>query len=191
MRPRPLRATSLLVALPLFACLTGCAGWARVVSGPSYSAQGRNGRNGTFVTVDTLMTPRPHSPFNASPKPLPFAVHTGIEAQLMPDIKTFAWNTGIATLSKPRPVSGYAMAGTNFHVDYVDGRASWGNFQPYGEIGVAAELSSANEEDDRGFIFTLGFGASYFVHYAAILDGHGPKTDTFLLLKFGFGYELY
>ena len=178
-----------LLALSLPLC--GCAGWARVLGGPTYSAQGRDGRSGTFVAVDTLMTPKPHTVFNASPKPLPFAVHVGLEAQLMPDVKTFAWSTGIATLKKPRPVAGYILAGTNLHVDYVDGRASFGNFHPYGEAGVAAELSPANEENDQGFIFTLGIGASYFIHYAAILENRGAKTDTFILLKFGIGYELY
>lgn len=180
------------LAIVAFAAgLCGCAGWARVLGGPTYSAQGRDGRSGTFVAIDTLMTPKPHTVFNASPKPLPFAVHVGLEAQLTPNVKTFSWLTGIATLKKPRPVAGYLIAGTNFHVDQVDGRASFGNFHPYGEAGVAAELSPKNEEDNHGFIFTLGIGASYFIHYAAILDGKGPKTDTFLLLKFGLGYELY
>lgn len=184
-----------LLRLTFFATVllfaSGCAGWARVLSGPTYNLQGRNNRSGTFVGVDTLLTPRPHTWLNASPKPLPFAAHTGIEVQLTPDLKTFSWTTGIATLKKPRPVSGYAMAGTTFHVDYVDGRPSWGNFHPYGELGVAASLSQTNEVEDRGVIFTLGVGANYFVHYAAILDGQGPKTDAFLLLKFGLGYELY
>ncbi|MFO0671730.1 MAG: hypothetical protein U0235_19215 [Polyangiaceae bacterium] len=180
------------VSLALAAlALSGCAGWTRVLAGPAYNAQGRDGKNGPFVGVDALLTPRPHSFLNASSKPLPVAFHTGLESQIMPDAKTFAWTTGIAALGKPRPVSGYAMAGTNLHVDYIDGRMSLGNFQPYGEAGVAAQLSQTNEEEDRGFIFTFGFGASYWVHYASLIDKKGPLTDTFLQLKFGLGYELY
>lgn len=170
--------------------LVGCTGWARAVGGMAYPTSGRTERSGPVVAADLVLQPAPHSALNASSKPLPFGLHTNLQSQLSPEMKSLAWGTGAAFYSPPRPLSGYLLAGTNLHLDYIRDYWSFGNFQPYVELGVASLVGKRTEQSKGGPIMTLGMEGNLFVHYLAFRQEGEPKFDIFVLLKFGFGFEL-
>ena len=164
---------------------TGCAGWFRANSGYAYSTAGQVNHSGPMVGVDSILTVKPHSFFNHSPKKFPIALHTGLEGVLAADLKTFSWTTGAAYFSTPRPVGGYIIAGSNGHFDIVNGKADFGNFQPYAEIGIATPFGERDEDAD-GPLFTFGTEFMFMVHY---LSPPSERTDGLLILKFGIGWE--
>ncbi|MEO7110533.1 MAG: hypothetical protein ABI183_08860 [Polyangiaceae bacterium] len=165
---------------------TGCSGWVTGGGGPVYSADGNQGRTGGAVSLDGMLTPKPHTVFNHGNTALPVAYHNGFEGIFTPDQKSFGWQTGLALYWLPRPVSGFLVVGTDLHVDEIDGFFSFGNFQPYAQIGLVTSLG----EGKHAPIFTLTAQGEYFINYLTYLHDNEPKTDTFLTLKFGFGFEL-
>ncbi len=175
-----------------FGCvvLSGCTGWTRAVGGMAYPTSGRSERAGPVAAIDFVLQPAPHTVLNQSSKPIPFGLHTTLQTQLAPGIKSVSWGTGVAFYSAPRPVSPYLLAGTNLHVDYIRDYWSFGNFQPYAELGLAAAVGKQAESGQRGPIVTLGLEGNIFVHYLAFRQEGEPTVDGFFLLKFGFGYEL-
>lgn len=175
-----------LVSVLAFAFLGGgCTGWTTAAGGPVYSVSGRQGRTGGQASIDAVLTPKPHTFFNKGDKSLPVGYHNGFETLLTPDLKSFGWQTGLALFWKPRPVSGFIILGTDLHFDGVDGYFSFGNFQPYGQIGVAASLG----EGEHAPIFTLTGQAEYFIHYLSYLHDNEPHTDAFIAIKLGVGFE--
>jgi hypothetical protein len=164
---------------------TGCSGWVTAGGGPVYSTDGNN-RTGGAVSLDGMLTPKPHTVFNHGTTPLPVAYHNGFEGIFTPDLKSFNWQTGLALFWLPRPVSGFLVLGTDLHFDAIDGYFSFGNFQPYAQIGLVSSLG----EGEHAPIFTLTAQGEYFINYLAYLHENEPKTDTFITLKFGFGFEI-
>lgn len=178
------------VAVALSALATGCTGWATGTAGMSYSAAGRVERSGPLVGTDQFFKPRPRSRMNPSDKPWPVGLHNSLQVTVAPDLKTLGWGTGIALFGDPRPVTGFAVLGTNLHVDIVDGKGSFGNFHPYGEVGLAAPLSS-REPGVPGLMGTFSLQGAYLLHYGVIWrDEPGPVGDPLISFKFGIGWEL-
>lgn len=171
-----------LAVFAIGAC--GCSGWTTAAGGPVYSVSGRQGRTGGQVSLDGILTPKAHTVFNRGNSELPVGFHNGFEALLTPDLKSFGWQTGLAAFWMPKPVSGFLVLGTDLHFDAVDGYFSFGNFQPYGQIGVAAALG----DGPHAPVFTLTGQAEYFIHYLAYLHDNEPKTDAFIAIKLGIGF---
>jgi hypothetical protein len=165
---------------------SGCSGWVTGGGGPVYSLDGNQGRTGGVVSLDGIETPKPHTFFNHGPTSLPVGYHNGFEGIFTPDQKSFNWQTGLALFWRPRPISGFLVLGTDLHVDAINGYFSFGNFQPYAQAGLVTSLG----EGEHAPIFTLTAQGEYFINYVAYLHPNDPKTDTFLTLKFGLGFEM-
>ncbi|MEO8798179.1 MAG: hypothetical protein ABI551_09860 [Polyangiaceae bacterium] len=166
--------------------MTGCTGWAAANAGPTYSAAGRQGRTGGNASIDAILTPQPHTVFNHGPTALPVGFHTAVETILTPDLKSFGWQSGLAIFWMPRPIAGFLVLGTDLHFDSVDGYFSFGNFQPYAQVGFVSSLG----EGKFAPVFTLTGQTEYFIHYLAYLHDDEPKTDLFVAIKLGIGFEL-
>ncbi len=164
---------------------TGCAGWVRANGGYAYSASGRVDHSGPMVGADTILTPKPHTFWNKGSKAFPVGLHTGLEFVDASELKSISWTTGAAYFSKPRPIGGYVILGTNGHYDFIGGRSSFGNFQPYAEIGVASPLTDRDEDVD-GPLLTLGLEYMLIYSYLAQPD---DRLTNLLIFKFGFGWE--
>lgn len=165
----------------------GCAGWVTANGGHAYTTAGRLNRDGPLLGTDQLFTLKGHSFINKSPNPLPFGLHNSLQAVLAPDFKSFMWGTGIAVMAPPRPISGYAMGGTQLHFDAINGHFSVGNFHPYAELGLAARIGARDEQQRHGPLVTFGLHTTYLIHY--IVKDDEPRGDGFVMLKFGFGWE--
>ncbi|MEO8874001.1 MAG: hypothetical protein ABI461_00310 [Polyangiaceae bacterium] len=175
----------LILLSALAVASTGCSGWATGGGGPVYSGAGRQERTGGAVSLDAILTPKPHTVFNHGSIPLPVGFHNGFEALLTPNLKSFGWQTGLALFWMPRPVAGFLVLGTDVHFDAINGYFSFGNFQPYGQVGLITSLG----ESKHAPVFTLTGQVEYFVHYLAYLHDNEPKSDAFIAIKFGFGFE--
>jgi hypothetical protein len=167
--------------------LAGCIGWTDAYSGPAYTTAGREKRNGPTFGVESIFSPRPHTALNRGSQTFPVAIHNGFQLTLSPDLKTFSWLTGVALWGHPEPVSGYALAGTNLHVDLLNSRFSFGNFQPYGEVGVAGRLGNRGDDED-GLIVTLGMQFMFLYNYLAQNE---PASDGYISIKFGLGWDVH
>jgi hypothetical protein len=167
--------------------LAGCAGWTDGYAGPAYTTAGRLNQSGPAFGVESIFTPKPHTTLNRGGQPFPIGLHNAFQLMLSPDVKTFSWLTGLAYFSQPDPVSGYVIAGTNLHFDLLDSHFSFGNFQPYGEAGVAAKLGGAEESD--GLVATLGLQFMFLYNYLAPADE--PRTNAYLTVKFGIGWDVH
>ncbi|HEX7663180.1 MAG TPA: hypothetical protein VF407_01650 [Polyangiaceae bacterium] len=181
-----IRNPLVFAALATSLATAGCTGWATANAGPTYSAAGRQGRTGGNASIDTILSPQPHTFFNRGSAPLPVGFHSAVETILTPDLKSFGWQTGVAVFWMPRPVAGFIALGTDLHFDGVDGYFSFGNFQPYGQIGLVSSLG----EGKFAPLFTLTGQAEYFIHYLAYLHDDEPKTDLFIAIKLGIGFEI-
>jgi hypothetical protein len=157
----------------------------------AYPTSGQTTRSGPVVGTDVVLQPKPNTWLNRSNEPIPFGIHSNVQAILAPDLKSLAWGTGIALYTPPRPVSAYAIGGTNLHLDYVNNYWSFGNFHPYVEVGIASTLGPRRDGVERGFFATLAMEANVFVHYLAFTHEDERKTDGFIMIKFGIGYERY
>jgi hypothetical protein len=164
---------------------TGCRGWARVQTGGAYDLGDRNGHSGNVVSADGAIGLRNVRWFNTD-RPFPFALHTSADAILAPDRKSYGWGTGLVLYREPRPVSAYALAGTSLHFDDINGRFSFGNVSPYGELGVMASVPSRYEDGGDGMILTLGIAGATYINY---LVGGSNTVDGFFLVKLGVGWE--
>jgi len=134
--------------------------------------------------VESLFSPRPQTLLNRDTKPFPIGLHNAFQVTLAPDAKDFSWLTGLAYFTHPDPVSGYVIAGTNLHFDLLGGQFSFGNFQPYGEIGVAARLGARDED---GWVLTMGGQVMWLLNYLAPADQ--PRSNGYVTLKFGLGWD--
>lgn len=104
---------------------------------------------------------------------------------LAPDVKSLSWLTGLSYFLQPEPIGAYAIAGTNLHVDLLEGRFSFGNFQPYGELGLAARLGARGD----GPLATLGLQTMFLYNYLA--TGDAPRSSEYLTIKFGIGWDVH
>jgi hypothetical protein len=177
---------SFLIAGALSLGSAGCVrGWGRAATGGAYSLGDREGHSGNVVAADMALGLRDVKWFGG--RPLPFAVHTSGDVILAPDRKSYGWGTGIVFYREPRPVSAYVLGGTSLHFDDINGRFSFGNVSPYGEIGVMASVPSRYDDGGNGVFMTLGLeGASYINYLASKSD----TLDAFFLVKLGIGWEL-
>lgn len=174
--------------IPLFGVslllLTGCRGWGRVATGGAYDLGDRNGHSGNVVSVDGAIGVQDFKPFGMK-RPFPFAVHTSADAILAPDRKSYGWGTGVVFYREPRPVSGYLIGGTSLHFDDIDGRFSFGNVSPYGELGVMASVPSRYDDGGDGLMVTLGISGASYINYLSKDD----TVDAFVLVKLGIAWE--
>lgn len=184
MRTRLLKRLALAPAL--LALLSGCRGFGRVQTGGAYNMPDRSGHTGQVFAADAVIGLK-NVKWPGTDKPLPFALHTSGDAIVAPERKSFGWGTGVAFYGSPRPVSAYGIGGTSLHFDEIEGRFSFGNVSPYGEIGVITSVPSRyDEKGGDGVILTLGVGAAtYFNYLAAKRD----TIDGFMLVKLGIGWE--
>ena len=83
-------------------------------------------------------------------------------------------------------MSAYGIGGTSLHFDEINGRFSFGNVSPYGEIGVITSVPSRYEDGGDGLIVTLGVGAATYINYLA---AKSDTIDGFMLVKLGVGWE--
>ena len=165
---------------------SGCVGWTDGYFGPAYATSGGTRQDGYTAGVEQLFTPKPGTAMNRDTKPFPVGLHNAFQVTLAPDAKDFSWLTGLAYFTHPEPVSGYAIAGTNLHFDLLAGHFSFGNFQPYGEIGVAARLG-AREDGVDGLVLTMGAQVMWLVNYLA--PAGEPLSNGYVTLKFGLGWD--
>ncbi len=186
-RWRWLTGTTSLIAL---AFLNGCSGWVRAAAGPSFSMTGRTDRAGHSVAVDTVFTAKPKTWLNRATASLPVGFHFGLLGINSDSLKSIGWTTGIALYTPPRPLSGYFIAGTNGHVDSINGRATFGNLNPYVELGVAAQVGSRPEGSNHGFVVTLAVDSQLMVNNLAIVRDEPDKIDLLVGIKYGIGYEM-
>lgn len=177
----------LLLFLPL---VTGCWGWSSLQTGYAHNLDGRVDRGGPLVAVDSVFTLKERSSVYRGAKPFPIGLHNGVIGFAGKDLKNLSWVTGVAWMSKPRPISGYAIAGTNGHIDIVEGRFGFGNFQPYGELGLVTPFLLRKAGEERGPIVTFSAMYTYLVHYLEFSRESAPRADPTLFFKFGFGYEI-
>ena len=168
------------------AALGGCAGWTDGYSGPAYATTGGNREDGYSFGVESLFSPKPNTVLNRDTKPFPFGLHNALQLTSAPALASFSWLTGLAYFSHPEPISGYAIAGTNLHFDLVGGRFSFGNYQPYGELGVAARLGRRDDASD-GWVLTMGGQVMWLVNYLA--PAGEPLSNGYVTLKFGLGWD--
>jgi hypothetical protein len=177
--------------LAIVACVAcvgvGCAGWTDGYAGPSYATAGTTRQDGYTAGAESLFSPKPHTALNIDNKLLPIGLHNALQVTLTPSDQIFSWLTGVAYFTRPAPVSGYAIAGTNIHVDRLGGRFSFGNFQPYGEVGVAARLGTRDDDVD-GWVLTMGGQVMWLLNYLA--SGDEPLSIGYVTLKFGLGWDL-
>jgi len=164
----------------------GCAGWTDGYAGPAYATAGTTREDGYATGVESIFSPKPHSVLNIDNKPLPIGLHNAVQLTLAPAVKSFSWLAGVAYFSHPEPVSGYVIAGTNLHFDSFGGHASFGNFQPYGEVGVAARLGNRDDAAD-GYVVTMGGQGMWLLNYLAPADE--PRSNGYVTLKFGLGWD--
>lgn len=168
--------------------LTGCAGWTDGYGGPAYATSGGSNQDGYAAGVESLITPRPGTFLNRDTKPWPIGLHNAFQLTLAPAIQTFSWLTGVAYFSHPEPISGYVIAGTNLHFDLLQSHFSFGNFQPYGELGVAARLGSRDDASD-GWVLTMGAQVMWLYNYLA--TGDEPRSNGYVTFKFGLGWDVH
>jgi hypothetical protein len=174
-----------LVGAPV---LAGCAGWTDGYGGPAYATSGGPPQDGYAAGVESFFTPKPRTIFNHGPTPFPLGFHNAFQLTLAPAVGSFSWLTGVAYFSHPEPISGYAVAGTNLHFDLLQSHFSFGNFQPYGEIGVAARLGSRDDASD-GLVLTMGAQVMWLYNYLA--TGDEPRSNGYVTLKFGIGWDVH
>lgn len=168
---------------------TGCAGWSDVYGGESYNLSGRNASSGPIAGFESIFTPKLHALMKqAGGEALPIGLHNAFQLLLAPDTKTVSWLTGIAYYGQPDPVSGYAILGSNLHFDLLQSRFSFGTFQPYGELGLAAHFGSHAFGND-GLVTTLGLQMMYIYNYLA--PAGEPNSTSFATVKFGIGWDLH
>lgn len=167
--------------------LTGCIrGFTRAETGAAYNLAARDGHSGQVFSVDTAIGVDAKTVKWIDGGPLPFAVHTSGTAILAPDRKVFGWGTGLAYYGSPRPISGYLLGGTSLHFDEINGKFSFGNVSPYGEIGILTSVPARHQPEGNGLILSLGLqGATYFNYLVK-----GNEVDGFLLVKLGVGWEV-
>ena len=151
---------------------------------------GKTERDGHSIAVDTVFTAKPKTWLNRGSAPLPVGFHVGLLGINSETLKSIGWTTGIAFYGSPRPLSGYFIIGTNGHVDSINGRATFGNLNPYAEVGVAAQVGSRTKERNRGFIFTLAIDSQLLVNNIALVKGEPDKIDMLVGIKYGIGYEM-
>ncbi len=166
---------------------TGCLRlWGRGQVGGAYNTADREGHSGTMLGTDIAFTPK-FIPMLSPDKPFPLAIHLSGETILAPERKSIAWGSGLAYTTPPRPVSPYFILGTTAHGDIVNGRYSFGNFSPYGEMGLMTPLLRPNPDvEASGWILSMGIGAYSFVNY--FVGGNGT-LDSFVSLRLGIGWE--
>src|SRR5512143_1965146 len=155
---------------------TGCRGWARVQTGGAYDMGDRQGHSGNVVAADGAIGLKNVRWLNTD-RPFPFAVHTSADAILAPDRKSYGWGTGLVLYREPRPVSAYALAGTSLHFDDINGRFSFGNVSPYGEVGVMTSVPSRYEDGGDGLMLTLGIAGASYINYLVANE----TVDGFIL----------
>ena len=183
--PRPTSALRIATVCAVLAVGTGCRGFVRAQTGGAYNLPDRKGHTGQLVAADAVIGLK-NVKWPGTNKPLPFALHTSGDAILAPERKAFGWGTGIAFYGTPRPVSAYGIGGTSLHFDEINGRFSFGNVSPYGEIGVITSVPSRYEDGGDGLIVTLGVGAATYINYLA---AKSDTIDGFMLVKLGVGWE--
>lgn len=160
--------------------------WARGQAGGAANTAGREGHSGPMLGTDIAFTPK-FIPMLSPDKPFPLAIHFSGETILAPERKSIAWGSGLAYTTPPRPIAPYFILGTTAHGDVVNGRYSFGNFSPYGELGMLTPLLRPNpDKDESGWILSMGIGAYSFVNY--FVGGNGT-LDSFVSLRFGIGWE--
>lgn len=167
--------------------LSGCVrGFTRAETGAACKLGGRAGHSGQTFSVDTVIGVDARTAKWIDGGALPFAAHVSGTAILAPDRKVFAFGTGLAYYGSPRPISGYLLGGTTIHVDEIDGRFSFGNLSPYGEVGLLTSVPSRHRLEGRGLVLSLGVQAATYFNYLV----KGSEVDGFLLLKLGVGWEM-
>jgi hypothetical protein len=157
---------------------------ARVTGGGAFSAADLNGHSGVLAGTDIAVG------FNRIPwlgvsKDTPVVFHVMGEALLAEEVTDLSWGTGLGLMRHPDPVAGYALLGTSFHVDRIEGRYSVGSLSPYLELGVATPIDSANAAEART-VLTLGVGSMVFFNF--LLPAEHAVTGYYAL-KFGLGYD--
>jgi hypothetical protein len=75
------------------------------------------------------------------------------------------------------------VGGTQAHIDIQDGKFGFGNFNPYGEIGIVAPLSPTGP-----WLTTMSIEGASFYNYLAPSD---ERLQLLWILKFGIGYDLH
>ena len=173
-----------LLLFGVLACTTGCRGFGRVQTGGAYDLGDRAGHSGTVIAADGAFGLRNVRWFNTD-RPFPFALHTSADVILAPDRKSYGWGTGLVLYREPRPVSAYILAGTSLHFDDINGKFSFGNVSPYGELGVMTSVPSRYEDGGDGLILTLGIAGATYINYLVAND----SVDGFILVKLGIGWE--
>ncbi len=151
---------------------------------------GQVGRAAHSIAVDTVFTAKPKTWLNRGSAPLPVGFHVGLLGINSEILKSIGWTTGIAIYSAPRPLSGYVIVGTNGHFDVINGRPTFGNLNPYAEIGLSAQVGPRTKERNHGFIFTLALDSQILVNNLAIVRGEPDKIDMLVGIKYGIGYEM-
>lgn len=177
----------LLLGVVAPALLTGCVrGFTRAETGAAYNLAARDGHSGQVFAVDAAIGVDSKTVKWVDGGPLPFAVHTSGTAIIAPDRKVFAWGTGLAYYGSPRPISTYLIGGTSLHFDEINGKFSFGNVSPYGEVGILTSLPARHNPEGSGLMLSLGLqGATYFNYLVK-----GNEVDGFLLVKLGVGWEV-
>ena len=179
--------TSYLLSIFFLVSLTGCWGWGTVCAGEAYSTAGRTERSGPVISNEFIIGIKERTVVNPGPKPLPFVFHNTVDGVFAKDFTSFSWGTGFGATWRPRPLSGFIIGGTQAHFDLINNHFSFGNFQPYAQMGLTAPLTRRERDDSDGPIVTLAFQYSFLVHYL-VREGE-PRTDGFLAIKFGIGWE--
>jgi hypothetical protein len=174
-----------LLLMALLAATTGCRGFARVQTGGAYDLGDRAGHSGTIVAADGAFGLRNVKWLNTD-RPFPFAIHTSADVILAPDRKSYGWGTGLVLYREPRPVSAYVLGGTSLHFDDINGKFSFGNVSPYGEVGVLTSVPSRYDDGGDGVILSLGLAGASYINY---LVGGSNTIDGFFLVKLGIGWE--
>lgn len=183
----PCAKALLLLGAVAVTLLSGCTrGFTRAETGAACKLGGRAGHSGQTFSVDTVIGVDARTAKWIDGGALPFAAHVSGTAILAPDRKVFAFGTGLAYYGSPRPISGYMLGGTTIHVDEIDGRFSFGNLSPYGEVGLLTSVPSRHRLEGRGLVLSLGVQAATYFNYLV----KGSEVDGFLLLKLGVGWEV-
>ncbi len=177
------RALARGVAVSTLVLLTGCVGWARVQAGGAQDLKGREGFSGPQASVDGVFGTKF---LQIKDSPLRLGIHTSGDAIVAAERKSFGWGTGVALYEEPRPISPYVIVGTSGHVDQIRDRFSFGNFSPYGEVGVRTSVPARYQDGGDGWFLSLGLGTASSFNF---LVGGGDTIDGFLLMKLGVGYE--
>ncbi|HEX2731497.1 MAG TPA: hypothetical protein VHM70_07835 [Polyangiaceae bacterium] len=161
---------------------TGCLR-ARATAGGAFSARDLDGHSG-LVTGADLAIGLDRLPLFRAAKPTAFGLHITGEALLAERFTDLSWGTGIGYFKHPDPVAGYATLGTNFHVDRVEGRDSFGSVSPYLEFGVAAPVDANSTTSPT--VLTLGIESMLFFNF--LLPGERAVLPYYAL-KFGLGFD--